>query len=212
MTTRLLLINCYHEKADEKIVPYREWLEAGGKDADFDFEIHTVMDIGPLPEGTEYDAAVLSGSHKMIGASGQIEDGLIRFLKKCRQPLLGICYGHQALCRAFGGTIRKDAEFHGNDETIRVEAADPLFAGLAEPFQMAESHFEIVVREPDMEKTFRVLATSGDGLIEAVRHRERLMYGVQFHPERSGEAGKILLANFLAMIPADFVDRADYRG
>lgn len=202
MKTRLLLINCYHEKADEKIVPYQEWLEAGGSAAGLEVELLTAMDDGPLPEGTEYDAVVLSGSHKMIGGRGQIEDGLIRFLKGCRRPLLGICYGHQALCRAFGGTVRKDAEFHGNDETIRLVGSDGLFSGISGSFQMSESHYEIVSRDEALERSFRVLAESGSSLIEAVRYRERLLYGVQFHPERSGEAGKKLLANFLAVVAA----------
>jgi imidazoleglycerol phosphate synthase glutamine amidotransferase subunit HisH len=65
---------------------------------------------------------------------------------------------------------------------------------------MHESHEEIVVRDDLLERDFCVLAESGAGLVEAIAHRRSPLYGVQFHPERSGELGVKLLVNFLNMI------------
>ena len=68
-------------------------------------------------------------------------------------------------------------------------------------FPMSESHEEIVARDETLEKEFLVLAAGDSGRVEAVRHRDLPFYGVQFHPERSGDPGRRLLANFLGLIP-----------
>ncbi len=65
---------------------------------------------------------------------------------------------------------------------------------------MRESHEEIVVRDQALEENFHVLAQTPPGRVEAIVHREYPLYGVQFHPEKSGEPGIKLLVNFLKMI------------
>jgi anthranilate synthase component 2 len=65
---------------------------------------------------------------------------------------------------------------------------------------MRESHEEIVVRDNALERNFSILAESGGGLVEAIAHRDLPLYGVQFHPEKSGELGIKLLMNFLKML------------
>ena len=199
MTARLLLINCYRENAEKKIEPYREWIQAGARDLGLKLEILAKFDHEPLAGGDD-DGLIVSGSRQMVGR-GQIEAGLIDFLRTNRRPLLGICYGYQALVRAFGGSVGKDAATHRGDETIHLEAPDALFAGFPASFPMSESHEEIVARDEALEKEFRVLAVGGSGLVEAVRRRDLPLYGVQFHPERSGDPGRRLLANFLGLIP-----------
>ena len=199
MTARLLLINCYRENAEKKIEPYREWIQAGARDLGLKLEILAKFDHEPLAGGDD-DGLIVSGSRQMVGR-GQIEAGLIDFLRTNRRPLLGICYGHQALVRAFGGSVGKDAATHRGDETIHLEAPDALFAGFPASFPMSESHEEIVARDEALEKEFLVLAAGDSGRVEAVRHRDLPFYGVQFHPERSGDPGRRLLANFLGLIP-----------
>ncbi|MHB8054237.1 MAG: type 1 glutamine amidotransferase [Candidatus Aminicenantales bacterium] len=197
---RLLLVNCYREGTAEKLKSYRNWLRKGDDALGLELEIRVTTEGEPLPGAGEFSAVILSGSHKMVG-EGEIEAGLIDFLRSNRRPLLGICYGHQALARAFGGFVKKDRVKHHGNEKIRIERPQGLFSGFPGSFEMSESHEEIVARDGALIKKFHVLAESGPGLVEAIRHRERPLYGVQFHPERSGVSGVRLLANFLNMIP-----------
>lgn len=200
MKARLLLVNCYRENAVEKIGPYLSWLREGEIASGLALEIESATDSGPLPGDGGFSAVILSGSHKMVGG-GEIEAGLIDFLRSNRRPLLGICYGHQALARAFGGLVKKDGMRHHGDETIRIEKPEGLFAGFPGSFEMSESHEEIVARDGSLEEKFLIPAESGPGLIESIRHRGYPLFGVQFHPERSGDHGRRLLANFLNMLP-----------
>jgi imidazoleglycerol phosphate synthase glutamine amidotransferase subunit HisH len=66
---------------------------------------------------------------------------------------------------------------------------------------MRESHEEIVVKDDALAAKFHVLARNSAGRVEAIVHNEHPLFGVQFHPEKSGEFGVKLLVNFLKMIP-----------
>lgn len=196
---KLLLINCYREPAGGKIAGYRDWLYAGAAAAGIGIELVESDDGRPGSAGSAA-AAIVSGSQKMVG-DNEAGAALLEFLAGWRRPLLGICFGHQALARAFGATVRRDGTKHLGAEEVRAGEGVGLFAGFPPAFPMHESHEEIVVRDSALDHRFRVTAESGAGLVEAIVHRRRPLYGVQFHPERSGERGVKLLANFLKMIP-----------
>lgn len=200
MKMKLLLINCYREQASEKIAGYRDWLRAGAAAAGIGIEPVESDDGRPGSAGRDAAAAILSGSQKMVG-DGEAGAALLEFLAGRRRPLLGICFGHQALARAFGATVRRDGTKHLGAEEVRAGEGGGLFAGFPPAFFMHESHEEIVVRDAALERRFLVTAEGGAGQVEAIVHRRRPLYGVQFHPERSGEFGVKLLANFLKMIP-----------
>jgi GMP synthase-like glutamine amidotransferase len=199
MKKNILLVNCYRERADEKIKGYHEWLQAGATATGLDLAVRDSDDREPLPGSGEFAGVIVSGSQKMVGA-GEVEPGLREFLKNFCRPLLGICYGHQALAHSFGALVAKDGQQHLGDEDAFTNRTDPLFADFPPVFKMAESHEEIVVRDNELEKEFMVLAESRQGLVEAIRHRERPLYGVQFHPEKSGELGIRLLENFFQIV------------
>jgi GMP synthase-like glutamine amidotransferase len=190
MKKKLLLINCYREKAEEKIKGYHDWLNAGAAAAGIELAIREAADRQPLPDAKEFSALIVSGSQKMVGVN-EVETGLLDFLKKNRRPLLGICYGHQVLARAFGCLVIKDGQKHLGDEEILLKKAEGLFSAFPPVFKMRESHEEIVVRDQ---------AENTSGLAEAIVHRDYPLYGVQFHPEKSGEFGIQLLVNFLNML------------
>jgi len=116
-----------------------------------------------------------------------------------RTPILGVCLGHQAIGQAFGGkVIRAPQIMHGKTSPITHDGKT-IFAGLSNPFTATRYHSLIVERE-GLPPCLEVSATSPDGLIMGLRHKERKVEGVQFHPESVlTEAGKNLLANFLRL-------------
>jgi anthranilate synthase/aminodeoxychorismate synthase-like glutamine amidotransferase len=113
-------------------------------------------------------------------------------------PLLGVCLGHQAIGLAFGGTIVRAAELmHGKTSSVRHDGRG-VFRGLAQPFTAGRYH-SLVVADP-LPAALEATAWSDDGTIMGLRHRERPIHGVQFHPESvlTGE-GRRLLRNFLEL-------------
>ncbi|MFO7667976.1 MAG: gamma-glutamyl-gamma-aminobutyrate hydrolase family protein [Desulfobacterales bacterium] len=199
MIKKLLLINCYREKAEEKIKVYHTWLNSGSAAKCLELDVVTCRDADPLPESKKFSAIIVSGSQKMV-SSDEVESGLREFLKSNRRPLLGICYGHQALASVFGGLVKKDKQTHNGDEEIILIQKHKLFSGFPSYFKMAESHEEIVVNDRALASNFFVPAASASCLTESIIHRKYQLCGVQFHPERSGELGIKLLVNFLKMI------------
>ncbi|HLG15819.1 MAG TPA: aminodeoxychorismate/anthranilate synthase component II [Blastocatellia bacterium] len=114
-------------------------------------------------------------------------------------PILGVCLGHQAIGQAFGGrVVRAPSLMHGKTSEICHDSRT-LFRGLPYRFKATRYHSLIVEREglPDC---LEVSATTADGVIMGLRHREHPVEGVQFHPESvMTEHGKELLANFLKL-------------
>jgi GMP synthase-like glutamine amidotransferase len=167
MKKKLLLINCYRDEAESRMEFYLGWLRAGTAAVGLDLEILVLADTEALSAGKDLVAAIVSGSQKMV-AAGETEPGLQEFIKNMRRPLLGICYGHQALAAAFGALVRRDGHKHLGEEEVFVKKAAGLFAGFPPVFKMRQSHEEIVARDPALEKNFLVTALNGSGRVESI--------------------------------------------
>jgi anthranilate synthase component 2 len=115
-------------------------------------------------------------------------------------PLLGVCLGHQAIAEAFGASVVRGAlPVHGKVSEVHHSDAN-LFAGCPQPMRTARYHSLVIAREtlPDV---LQIDAETGDGAIMAVSHKERPIYGIQFHPESYGTAdGDQLIRNFLTEV------------
>jgi anthranilate synthase component 2 len=124
---------------------------------------------------------------------------LIAAAAETRLPLLGVCLGHQSLGQAFGGTvIRAPQVMHGKTSAISHDGTG-VFAGLPSPYQATRYH-SLIVQDSDLPDCFAVNATSPEGIIMGMRHKELPLHGVQFHPESiATEHGHALLANFLTL-------------
>lgn len=119
----------------------------------------------------------------------------LRFLFESEKPLLGICFGHQCLGLHYGAMVSKGVEDR-NWQNITKIISSPLFEEMENTFSMMEDHCEEITIPND----FTVIAISDNCKNEAMQHQHRLQFGVQFHPEVSSEAGKVIFSNFIKMI------------
>jgi anthranilate synthase component 2 len=116
-------------------------------------------------------------------------------------PILGVCLGHQSIGAAYGGdVVRAQRVMHGKTSPIRHTGED-IFQGLPSPLTVARYH-SLVIEPSTLPAELEVLATTdepgSETEIQAVRHREHPVWGVQFHPESiASEHGHALLRNFL---------------
>ena len=115
-------------------------------------------------------------------------------------PLLGVCLGHQCIGQAFGAEIVAAPHLmHGKTSEIHHDGSG-IYAGLPNPF-VATRYHSLVVRPDSIPPDFVVTATSSDGVVMGLRHRDLPVEGVQFHPESVLTAsGPALLANFLGQL------------
>jgi len=127
---------------------------------------------------------------------------VIRELGTLGIPILGVCLGHQAIGEAFGGrTIRAHRVMHGKVDQIEHKG-EGIFHGLPSPLSVTRYH-SLVTDPRVLPEELAPVAWSrderGELEIQAMRHRELPIWGVQFHPESLfSEGGETLLANFLA--------------
>jgi anthranilate synthase component 2 len=114
-------------------------------------------------------------------------------------PILGVCLGHQAIGEAYGGdVIRAKAVMHGKTSQIFHEGKG-IFKGMPNPFTATRYH-SLSVDRATLPKELEITAWTEDGEIMGFQHRERPVYGVQFHPESiATEGGHKLLENFLEL-------------
>ncbi len=143
----------------------------------------------------DYDAIILSGgsSFSVIDHKKEYSKEL-KLIKNCKQPILGICLGFELINFAFGEKLEKLEESANGSIPIKLIFKDPLFDSLPKEFNVYEAHRWVVTKN----KNLIALAESKYG-IEAVKHPEKKIYGVQFHPEvfvEKNHAEKIL-RNFL---------------
>jgi anthranilate synthase/aminodeoxychorismate synthase-like glutamine amidotransferase len=114
-------------------------------------------------------------------------------------PILGVCLGHQCLGYVFGGrVVRAKRLMHGKTSLIYHDGKT-IFKNLPNPFEATRYHSLILERET-LPPSLTISAETKEGEIMAVRHREYLVEGVQFHPESIlTREGKKLLQNFLKL-------------
>ena len=157
-------------------------------------------------EITVDEVRALAASHIIIspGPCTPAEAGIsVNLIKElgATTPILGVCLGHQAIGAAYGARIvRARRPMHGKVSPIGHKG-DGLFAGLPTPLRVTRYH-SLVIDPSTVPEELEVVAwtedPSGDDEIQAVRHKQHPVYGVQFHPESiASEGGREILANFL---------------
>jgi anthranilate synthase/aminodeoxychorismate synthase-like glutamine amidotransferase len=115
-------------------------------------------------------------------------------------PILGVCLGHQALGAAFGAVVSNAQRIMHGKTSMVTHDQSALYRGLKNPFPAGRYH-SLAVRRETVPAEMIVDATSEDGEIMGLRHREHPTYGVQFHPESVlTPSGKRVLRNFLDIV------------
>ena len=147
----------------------------------------------------EYDGVLLSPGPGAPGDAG-VSIPMVGIALRTGVPLLGVCLGHQAIAEALGATVtHADELMHGKVSRVR-HFGDPFFDGVAPEFDATRYHSLAVVRStvPD---SLEITAETAGGVVMALRHRERPIYGVQYHPESVlTEGGYQQLGNWLATV------------
>jgi anthranilate synthase/aminodeoxychorismate synthase-like glutamine amidotransferase len=112
-------------------------------------------------------------------------------------PILGVCLGHESIAAAFGGEIVKAKELmHGKTSMIKHDGLG-VFKGIESPF-IATRYHSLAVEAQTLPDKLVISATTDDGEIMALRHKDYNVTGIQFHPESIlTTSGKDILNNFL---------------
>ena len=123
----------------------------------------------------------------------------VELIKSSTIPILGVCLGHQAIGAAFGGNIIKAPEiFHGKISSIK-HSEKGLFKDINTPYDVVRYH-SLIIENNSLPKELEITATleNNPKIIMAIEHKEKPIYGVQFHPESIDTIhGKKLIQNFL---------------
>jgi anthranilate synthase component II len=116
-------------------------------------------------------------------------------------PILGVCLGHQSIGLVYGGEVITVEPVHGKRSAVD-HRGQGLFEGLPTPVEAGRYHSLAVARDT-LPEVLEVTATSPDGLIMGLRHREYPVEGIQFHPESIlTEDGMAMLGTWLTSLKA----------
>jgi para-aminobenzoate synthetase len=153
----------------------------------------TVIQFGDLEANyqvdKDIDAVIMSGSKARIVNPSHREmfKETVNLIKHLGLPLFSVCYGHQLLCWSLGATVASFAEPIKNMfEKVRIIEVDEIFAGFEkhQTIPLAQWHYDYVLKESLNQADLVLLADSPSCEVEAVKHKHKPFYGVQFHPER----------------------------
>ena len=130
---------------------------------------------------------------------GGISNEAIRYFSG-KIPVLGVCLGHQCIGAVYGGKVEPAVRLmHGKTSQVTHNGRD-IFKGIPSPFEAMRYH-SLIVNEP-LPAELEVTASTAQGEIMAIRHKQYPTFGVQFHPESIlTEHGKAILRNFLEIKP-----------
>jgi anthranilate synthase/aminodeoxychorismate synthase-like glutamine amidotransferase len=147
----------------------------------------------------EPDAVLISPGPGRPEDAGLSNDAIRDFGER-GVPVLGVCLGHQCIGQVYGARIeRAERVMHGKTSEVS-HTGQGVFAGLPSPFTATRYH-SLVVDAATVPDSLEVTATTVDGIVMGLRHRELPIHGVQFHPEAVlTSGGHDLLRNFLALV------------
>ena len=142
-----------------------------------------------------FSGIVISGAPTLLTQVNQKEYlDRFSFLKSIKIPVLGICLGHQIMGLLHGSNIQAE-KMIDKMEQIEILKENDLFNGIQNLAEFREEHSEFI----SLPNNFILLAKSESCDNESMKHKDKNLFGVQFHPEVSGDNGKQLFNNFLKL-------------
>ena len=167
------------------------------------FSAHTVQ-IYPWDKVEENtinaaNLVVLTGSSKYsVIKDAHVYKKQVELLQKTDKPVVGICAGFELIVHSFGGKIIKRKKEIRGLQKFEILRDDKIFNDLNDTNVYEAHHYSAISLSPSL----LALAESSDGY-EIVKHKNRFIYGFQFHPElqTEGKTGEILINNLLKMLP-----------
>lgn len=174
---KILIINSAEPNVRDFVDPIKEALNG----MNVDIDIHEWREIFDDDAFEKYAAVIISASPR--GNNANLEDRLKSFewIKTTTKPVLGICAGHQIIGCIFGSTLIKNQEIEDGILPVHIQTDDLIFKGYTNQFDVDQSHVDSVTLPVD----FELLASSPQCRVQAMRHKERLIYSVQWHAEKS---------------------------
>lgn len=134
-----------------------------------------------LEELKAFDKIMLSPGPGIPVEAGLLMDVIKEYHQQ--KPILGICLGEQAIGEFFGGKLINLSDvFHGVQTPVHITTDDYIFNNVQKDIMVGRYH-SWVVDAPSMPSVLEVLATSDEGQVMAIRHKEYDVRGIQFHPE-----------------------------
>ncbi len=172
--------------------------------------VHLVAAVtGELPEVVEHDQVSADAlldkgfSHVVLSPGPGSPDVAADFavgrevLLRATVPVLGVCLGLQGLVTAYGGRVGRIEPAHGEVAHVRHRGTD-VFAGLPSPFAAVRYHSLAALALPAVLKATAWCEGVDGPVVMGVAHREKPLWGVQFHPESIlSEHGEQLVRTFL---------------
>ena len=192
---RVLVVNNYPTR--DRVLTLERCLKGNGAEVD-------PLELGSVSPAKfdSHDGVVLSGSPAMLSEARTVSkfQPEMDAVLESKSPIIGVCFGHQLLACAFGEEVVRDNKHVLEMVKTTVLEEDALFEGLPRSLMLMESRYEVVKSLPD---GFTLLARSTKSRIATMKHPTRLLYGIQFHPERFTREhpdGNAVIGNFVRML------------
>ena len=162
------------------------------KDLGIQFECLLYSDV-QYNKLASYNSIILSGRKKYNKETNIQNNKIIEYCNNHDISLLGICYGAEMINLYFGGSlIKMKNAIHG---LVKVTSEkNSILIPKNASIYVYQSHIFSIWR---LSSELELLGSSLETTYEIFKHKKKNIFGVQFHPERSGKDGKFILSNFI---------------